>query len=112
MGIWWNNIEWLTDKAISYLRLWVDGKTGGRWLIAKHEVLDALQRLHQRQAEIANMDFEYLFKTRIPNKLFRINNNYQPLILNGTFRRLMRDSDLLKRQRRTNTHLVLFTPHL
>ena len=31
MGIRWNNIEWHTDKGILYLRLWVDGKTGGRW---------------------------------------------------------------------------------
>ncbi len=68
----------------------------GRWLIAKHKALDALQRLHQRQADIAKMDFEDLFKTRIPHKLFRISNNYQPPSLNGTFRRLMRDSGLLK----------------
>jgi integrase len=96
MGIRCNNIEWHTDKGVRYLRLWVDGKTGGRWLIAKHKALDALQRLHQRQADIANMDFEDLFKTRIPHKLFRISNNYQPPSLNGTFRRLMRDSGLLK----------------
>jgi integrase len=96
MGIRWNNIEWHTDKGVRYLRLWVDGKTGGRWLIAKHKALDALQRLHQRQADIAKMDFEDLFKTRIPHKLFRISNNYQPPSLNGTFRRLMRDSGLLK----------------
>jgi integrase len=96
MGIRWNNIEWHTDKGVRYLRLWVDGKTGGRWLIAKHKALDALQRLHQRQADIANIDFEDLFKTRIPHKLFRIRNNYQPPSLNGTFRRLMRESGLLK----------------
>jgi integrase len=96
MGLCWNNIEWHTDKGVRYLRLWVDGKTGGRWLIAKHKALDALQRLHQRQTDIANIEFEDLFKTRIPHKLFRISNNYQPPSLNGTFRRLMRDSGLLK----------------
>lgn len=57
MGIRWNNIEWHSDKGIRYLRLWVDCKTGGQWLIVKHKVLDALQRLHQLQADIANMDF-------------------------------------------------------
>jgi hypothetical protein len=30
MGLCWNNIEWHTDKGVRYLRLWVDGKTGGR----------------------------------------------------------------------------------
>jgi integrase len=96
MGLCWNNIEWHTDKGVRYLRLWVDGKTGGRWLIAKHKALEALQRLHQRQADIANIEFEDLFKTRISYKLFRISKNYQPPSLNGTFRRLMRDSGLLK----------------
>jgi len=65
-------------------------------LIAKHKALEALQRLHQRQADIANIEFEDLFKTRISYKLFRISKNYQPPSLNGTFRRLMRDSGLLK----------------
>jgi integrase len=39
MGICWKHIEWHTDKGVRYLRIWVDGKTGGRWLIAKHRLL-------------------------------------------------------------------------
>lgn len=96
MGICWNNIEWHTDKQVRYLRLWVDGKTGGRWLIAKHKAVEVLERLHKRQTDICNIEFEELFKTRVKHKLFRISNNYQPPSLNGTFRRLMRDCDLLK----------------
>jgi integrase len=34
--------------------------------------------------------------TRVPHKLFRISTGYQPVSLNGTFRRLMRDTELLK----------------
>lgn len=85
-----------TDKGVRYLCLWVDGKTGGGWLITKHKASDALQRIHQRQVDIVNIDFEGLFKTRISYKLFRISNNYQPPSLNGTFRRLIRNSGLLK----------------
>jgi len=96
MGICWNNIEWHTDKEVRYLRLWVDGKTGGRWLIAKHRAVEVLQRLHTRQADIAQMGFEELFRARIKQKLFRISDGYQPPSLNGTFRRLMRDCGLLK----------------
>ncbi len=96
MGLCWNNIEWHTDKEVRYLRIWVDGKTGGRWLIAKHKAVDVLQRLHARQADIAKMEFEELFRARITHKLFRISDGYQPPSLNGTFRRLMRDSGLLK----------------
>ncbi len=96
MGIRWKNIKWHTDKDVRYLQLWVDGKTGGRWLIAKHKALDVLQRLHQQQADIANIVFVDLFNTRIPHKLFRNHYNYQTPSLNGTFRRLMGDSSLLK----------------
>lgn len=42
------------------------------------------------------MEFEDLFRERIKQKLFRISDGYQPPSLNGVFRRLMRDSGLLK----------------
>ena len=96
MGICWKHIEWHTDKDVRYLRVWVDGKTGGRWLIAKHRAVDVLKRLHARQADIKDIDFENLFATRVPHKLFRFATGYQPPSFNGTFRRLMRDTGLLK----------------
>ena len=96
MGICWRHLEWHTDKGVRYLRIWVDGKTGGRWLIAKHRAVDVLKRLHARQTDIASVAFEDLFATRVPYKLFRISTGYQPVSLNGTFRRLMRDTGLLK----------------
>lgn len=96
MGICWKHIEWHTDKGVRYLRIWVDGKTGGRWLIAKHRAVDVLKRLHARQTDIKHVDFEELLKTRVPHLLFRFADGYQPPSMNGTFRRLMRDTGLLK----------------
>ena len=96
MGICWKHIEWHTDKGIRYLRVWVSGKTGGRWLIAKHRAVDVLKRLHQRQSDICDMDFETLLTTRVSHLLFRYADGHQPHSLVGTFRRLMRDSGLLK----------------
>lgn len=96
MNICWNNIEWHTDKDVRYVRIWVNGKTGGRWLIAKHNVLDALQRLHARQTDINSVAFDDIFVSRIKHKVFRFSNNYQPPDFGGTFRRLMRDCGLLK----------------
>ena len=96
MGICWRHIEWHTDKGVRYLRIWVDGKTGGRWLIAKHRAVDVLKRLHARQADISEMSFETTLQTRLPQFLFRFSNGYQPPSMNGTFKRLMRDSGLLK----------------
>lgn len=94
LGIKWQHIEWHTARDTRYIRIWVSGKTGGRWLIAKHSAIEVLKRLHARQLDIKNIPFEQLFQQRIPFALFRFSNGYQPPSLNGTFRRLMRDSGL------------------
>jgi integrase len=78
------------------LRIWVSGKTGDRWLIAKHRLVDVLKRLHARQKDISGMSFEDVMTTRVPHLLFRYSDGHQPHSLVGTFRRLMRDSGLLK----------------
>jgi integrase len=96
MGICWKHIEWHTDKGVRYLRIWVDGKTGGRWLIAKHRAVDVLKRLHARQTDVKHIAFDDLFAERVPHLLFRFADGYQPPSMNGTFRRLMRDTGLLK----------------
>jgi integrase len=96
LGICWKHIEWHTKDGVRYLRIWVDGKTGGRWLIAKHRAVDVLQRLHARQLDLAAVSFETTLTTRVTHKLFRFSTGYQPPSLNGTFRRLMRDSGLEK----------------
>jgi integrase len=96
MGICWKHIEWHTDKGVRYLRIWVDGKTGGRWLIAKHRAVEVLRRLHARQTDLKHISFDALFAERVPHLLFRFADGYQPPSMNGTFRRLMRDTGLLK----------------
>ncbi len=94
MGVCWNNVEWHTHKDVRYIRIWVDGKTGGRWLIAKHRAVDVLRRLHQRQQDIQHLTFDELLSQRVTHKLFRFSNGYHPHSFVGTFRRLMRDSGL------------------
>jgi integrase len=96
LGIRWQHLEWHTKDGVRYLRIWVDGKTGGRWLIAKHRAVDVLRRLHARQTDVKSVAFEDMLTTRVPHLLFRISTGYQPVSLNGTFRRLMRDTGLLK----------------
>ena len=96
MNIRWQHIEWHTKAGVRYLRLWVSGKTGGRWLIAKHKAVEVLQRLHSRQRDIAELSFETTLSQRVPHLLFRFSDGHQPQSLVGTFRKLMRDSGLLK----------------
>ncbi len=96
MGICWKDIEWHTHKDVKYLRIWVSGKTGGRWLIAKHRAVEVLKRLHARQVDIKDIAFDDVLKTRVPHLLFRFSTGYQPFDLRGTFRRLLRDCGLTK----------------
>ena len=96
MGICWNNIEWHTHKGVRYLRIWVSGKTGGRWLIAKHAAVDVLKRLHSRQKSLSDINFDDLLKSKNKHKVFAYSNGAQPHDLRGTFRLLMKDSGLLK----------------
>ena len=95
MGIRWWDLEWHTKDGVRYLRVWVDGKTGGRWLIAKHAVVEVLKRLHTREKDIAEIPFEEVLTKSVPHLLFRFSNGHQPHSLVGTFRKLMRDSGLL-----------------
>jgi len=94
LGIQWNNIEWHTQGDKKYLRIWADGKTGGRWLIAKHKAVDVLKRLHSRQKAVYDIPFDRLFETRCPERIFVFPNGHQPMRIDGAFKRLMRDSGL------------------
>jgi integrase len=42
------------------------------------------------------VSFETLFAERVPHLVFRFSDGYQPQSLVGTFRKLLRDSGLLK----------------
>ena len=101
LGVRWKDVGWHTQEGKRYLRIWVNGKTGGRWLIAKHAALEVLQRLHARQTALNTQSLETTLQGEGVEKsanhlLFTFSNGYQPTSLNGAFKRLMRDSGLLK----------------
>ena len=101
LGVRWKDVCWHTQEGKRYLRIWVNGKTGGRWLIAKHAALEVLQRLHGRHAALNSQSLETTLLGEGVEKsanhlLFTFSNGYQPTSLNGAFKRLMRDSGLLK----------------
>jgi integrase len=96
LGIRWQHVSWHTDKGVRYLRIWVDGKTGGRWLIAKHAAVGVLQRLHARQSDIAAMTFEQLLTSNSSKLVFRCADLHQPARVDGMFKRLLKDTGLLR----------------
>jgi integrase len=108
LGVRWKDVCWHTQGGKRYLRIWVNGKTGGRWLIAKHAAEDVLERLHARQTALNSQSLETTLlgegveksvdkgNKAVNHLLFTFSNGYQPTSLNGAFKRLMRDSGLLQ----------------
>ena len=90
----WKHIEWHKEGGKRYLRIWVSGKTGPRWLIAKHECVAALQRLHQQQPDIAHLDFEQLIASKVDLCVFRFADGTQPYEFTAIFRRLLEETGL------------------
>ena len=67
----WKHLQWHWIGDKKYLRIWVSGKTGPRWLIAKHRAVDVLRRLHARQQDIAHIPFDDLFEQQLDLRVFR-----------------------------------------
>ena len=98
MGLMWKHIEWHEEKNVRYLRMWVKGKTGERWLIAKHECVNTLKRLQANQPDIASLTFDELIERRLPLLVFRFADNNEPFEMNKVFKRLLIETNLLKGQ--------------
>jgi integrase len=106
MGIEWRHCEWYASEGQRYIRVWVDGKTGGRWLIAKHEAQAVLILLHSLQPDIADKPIE-LVMGRDTKYLFRRPDGQRPRTFNGMFSKLMRESGL--RWNHTNQSRTLYS---
>jgi len=92
----WKDIQWITMDKERYLQFTVDGKTGKRDLIARHNTQDYLERLQLRNDAIKKLSFDALIKKRVDDYVFKLRDGTTSKHLNGTFRHLMRDSGLNK----------------
>jgi integrase len=94
MRIRWRHCDWHWDREQRYLRIWVSGKTGERWLIAKNEAVTVLERLCVRDPLCAGRTLDEVFATRVDKLLFTFTDGTQPYHFNAAFSRLLRDSGL------------------
>lgn len=94
MNMLWRHIEWYVDGKtdVRYLRIWVSGKTGGRWLIAKHRAAEALTRLALRQGVGANLDQAIAAKSDA--YVFSLSTGQRPTSMHTSFELLLKDSGL------------------
>ena len=95
MPIRWKSLQWHWIGEKRYLRIWVSGKTGPRYLIARHFVIEALERLIAWQAlPYANLDA--VIEAKLDRKVFVFPAGDAPHSLDSVFERLMVESGLFK----------------
>jgi integrase len=103
MPLKWKDLQWHLIGKRKYLRVWVSGKTGPRYLIAKDDLWPSLTRLMKWQG-LPYKSLDQLLAANVNKLIFAMPEGDQPYGLEGVFERLMKDSELLKDhtgQRRT-----------
>jgi hypothetical protein len=70
-NIQWKHLEWHIDKQVKYLRIWVSGKTGPRWLIARHEAVPVIERIKLRFKEWDHLTLDQLIEEKREEYLWR-----------------------------------------
>jgi integrase len=89
----WRHLQWHYSGEQRYLRVWVSGKTGPRYLIAKHQAIPALERLADWQ-DLGFPDLNEVINARLDRLVFAYPDGGTPYQMEGVFRTLMRDSGL------------------
>lgn len=92
MNLKWNNIDEFVRDEKKYLRLSVNGKTGQRYVIARHSVRRYLCRIQNRFTDLKDLSNNELFK--VNEHVFRLEDGSIPKDLHGAFEKLMNDSGL------------------
>jgi len=88
LNMLWQHLEWHTVNDVRYLRIWASGKTGGRWLIAKHRSWAVFERIALRQT-VVSMTLDDVIKAKLALPVFAYDDGAQPYGLEGTFKRLL-----------------------
>jgi hypothetical protein len=96
LNIKWRHIDWHEDiNGDKYLQITVDGKTGKRTLIARHNVVTYLTRLKNRFDALKDMTLDEIIKKRIDEYVFRLADGTRTENLNQSFEQFLSDTDLL-----------------
>lgn len=100
MNLKWRDIQWYIDHKTGkrYIRIWVNGKTGSRFLIAKHVLLESIERLASMEPDFRGKSLDQILEERHDRYVFKLNDGRRPVSFQTTFRWLMKASGLLKDQ--------------
>lgn len=91
----WQHLQWYWVGSKKYLRIWVSGKTGPRYLIAKREVVAVLEQLIKWQ-KLEYKNLNTVIEARLDKLIFVLPDNSQLSHMENIFRNLMIRSHLRK----------------
>jgi len=94
-GLKWKHISFFEEKGRQFLLMNVNGKTGQRELVARHNVVAYLQRIHKRTVDIKDMSFDELIEKGVDKEIFRLPDGSMTKSLAQTFEELLKEADLL-----------------
>ena len=97
-GIKWKNLSWYEKNGVRYLQIYVDGKTGSREPIARHNAIRYFERILQRHPKLSKMTLDEVIAKRIDEFVFTIDQKTACTTLASTFKVLLTDSGLLEEQ--------------
>jgi integrase len=107
-GLKWKHISFFEDKGRKFVLMSVNGKTGQRELVARHNVVNYLKRIHSRADDLKHLSFEELIKKGVDKEVFRLQDGSKTQSLAQTFEILLKDADLLV-DRRTDQNRTLYS---
>lgn len=94
-GLKWKHISFFEEKGRQYLLMSVNGKTGQRELVARHNVVAYLQRIHKRTDDIKDLSFDDLIRKGVDKEIFRLPDGTMTKSLAQTFEELLKEAGLL-----------------
>ena len=107
-GLKWKHISFFVDNGRQFLLMSVNGKTGQRELVARHNVVLYLKRIHSRTDDIKDLSFDDLIKQGVDKEVFRLPDGSKTQSLAQTFEILLTDAGLLV-DRNTEQNRTLYS---
>ncbi|OYY21401.1 MULTISPECIES: tyrosine-type recombinase/integrase [unclassified Polynucleobacter] len=89
----WKHLQWHWIGNKKYLRIWVSGKTGPRYLIAKNRVIKVLEGILKWQ-ELPYSGLNAVIEAKVDRLIFRLPTGEQISNMENIFRNLMVRSNM------------------
>ena len=89
----WKHLQWHWIGEKKYLRIWVSGKTGPRYLIAKNAVVKVLERV-MRWQRLPYSGLSAIIEAKVDRLIFRLPTGEQISNMENIFRNLMVRSNM------------------